>query len=57
MQRVSKIVFNHEKARTFLELGGVQIVTVRISIAYFRLFSLTDLHPASCIREHSNVGG
>jgi len=38
-------------------LGGVLIVTFRNSIAKFRLFSLPDLYPASCIRERSDVGG
>ena len=41
----SKKVFNHErheKARTFLELGGVLTVTFRNSTANFRLFSPTD---------------
>jgi len=38
----------------------VLIVTFRNSIANFRLFSPTnptDLHPASCTWEHSNMGG
>jgi hypothetical protein len=46
-----------KKHELFLELGGVLIVTFRNSIANSCLFSLTNLHPASCTWEHSNMSG